>query len=77
MNDLVLMFHMLSLIADAYEDLKGCIVTMPSGRKFLPGESVNDFLVILDDALSLQSEISDETADACRSLPTPDLSKLN
>ena len=77
MNDLVLMFHMLSLIAEAYEDLKGRIVTMPSGRKFLPGESVNDFLVILDDALSLQSEISEETATACRNIPAPDLKNLN
>ena len=77
MNDTTLMFHMLSMIADAYEGLKGRIVTMPSGRKFLPGDAVNDFLVTVDDALALQVEISETTLEACHNVPAPDLKKLN
>lgn len=77
MNDTILLFHMLSLIADAYQGLQGRIVTMPSGRRFLPGDAVNEFLLSLEETLDMQSEISEATREQYINLPAPDLSKLN
>lgn len=75
--DMITLMHMLTMIAAAHETLKTRIITAPSGRCFLPGDAVHDFLNSVQDALDLHVEISLETINEYANLPRPNIKDLN
>lgn len=77
MDDKIVMYHMLALIGDAYTEMKGEVVTSPSGGSFIPGQHINKFLMAVEDAFALYQEISQETVGEYHTRPRADPATLN